>query len=99
MQNKRKVWWKWLLYPLTIIIGILLLVIPPILFLISLGIDCDFMFGDLLLHLFCLPFERKKMTKKNNIKNYFNNQQQHYRKKKNIYYQKRNKFNKNKFLK
>ncbi|AKM52744.1 hypothetical protein SATRI_v1c01780 [Spiroplasma atrichopogonis] len=60
MQNKRKVWWKWLLYPLTIIIGILLLVISPILFFLFLGIDCDFMLGDLLLHLFCLPFERKE---------------------------------------
>ncbi len=60
MQNKRKVWWKWLLYPLTIIIGILLLLISPILFLIALGIDCDFMIGDLLLHLFYLPFERKE---------------------------------------
>ncbi len=59
MQNKRKVWWKWILYPLTIIIGILLLVISPILFLISLGIDCDLILGDLLLRLFFLPFERK----------------------------------------
>ncbi|UNF62254.1 hypothetical protein [Spiroplasma poulsonii] len=70
MQNKRKVWWKWLLYPLTIIIGILLLVIPPILFLISLGIDCDFMFGDLLLHYF-VYLSKEKMTKKNNIKKVF----------------------------
>lgn len=60
MQNKRRVWWKSLLYPLKIIIGILLLLISPILFLIALGIDCDFMLGDLLLHLFCLPFERKE---------------------------------------
>ncbi|PQP78147.1 hypothetical protein C6B38_07945 [Spiroplasma sp. ChiS] len=60
MQNKRKVWWKWLLYPLTIIIGILFLVISPILFLIALGIDCDFMIGDLLLHLFYLHFGRKE---------------------------------------
>ncbi|QJU61295.1 hypothetical protein [Spiroplasma citri] len=60
MQNKRKVWWKWLLYPLKIIIGILLLIISPILFLIALGIDCDFMIGNLLLHLFYLPFERKE---------------------------------------
>ncbi|QIA68152.1 hypothetical protein GL981_00455 [Spiroplasma citri] len=60
MQNKRKVWWKWLLYPLTIIIGILLLLISPILFLIALGIDCDFMISDLLLHLFFFLFERKE---------------------------------------